>query len=83
MNKKEMDYLHELKMQELAYERETELIKIEHHWKMENYQQPQQYPHYPQHQQLPQPPMPPAPEYQEPQTIESQSQKKYGGKKNG
>lgn len=83
MNKKEAEYLHELKMQELAYERETKLLCIEYKWNLENQPQQPQQQYYPQQQYQPQPmqqiqPQPQQPvfreKYHKPEVIESDSE---------
>jgi len=78
MNKKEIELLHKNKMEELAYERETELILLETDYRLKNMPQQQAY-YYPQQQQQQ------APQYQEPieETPVEKSKAKYnkGGKK--
>jgi hypothetical protein len=81
---------HNHRMEELGYERETELIRLETAWRLDNttpqeilQQQQQQYPQ----QQYPQQPIPQQPQYQPPTTPEEEtpqekSMKKFkGGKK--
>ncbi len=71
---------HELKMVELAYQRDTELVKIEYKWKLYNPVFPTEYPQ----QQQPLPPLPlPAqpPSIQQPAAEElEKSKEKYGRK---
>jgi len=78
---------HNHRMEELGYERETELIRLETAWRLDNttpqeLQQQQQY-----QQPYPQQPIPQQPQYQPPTTPEEEtpqekSMKKFkGGKK--
>jgi|24BtaG_2_1085350.scaffolds.fasta_scaffold00159_23 hypothetical protein len=77
---------HEHIMEQLAFERETELIKIETQWKLDHTTpqqiQQQYYPQQPQPQHVV-PQQQPNPQYVETEegTPEETSAKKYGGKK--
>lgn len=78
-----MEKQFEYDMAKLTYERDTELMKIEHEWKLKNYQVTQQV----QYPQVNDPFLQQAPTYMQPprrpQTPEELSEQKYGGKKDG
>jgi hypothetical protein len=91
MNKKQVDYLHEQRMIELAYQRDTEIIKLQvaeelklkakqiELYGQQQFNQPQQFTQQPQY--VGQPVYPQ--QNTQPETMEEKSKRKYGGVKSG